>query len=183
ALSTLNPATSVIDEIVSEKKEGERVTRETRSPRSSLKIHEATLLSLTMHKTAKVAEEQENMAIVQEKLLEDINKMLDEDDDSDATKFDDPIYLNEEEDIGDRIELVSHKDKPKCVDNDDDAEEKKDDKKDDNNDDDDHTDHASIKVHVMGSSKIRQEKMQTPIPLPPRSLGLTYLRIRILIRN
>nr|GEU73594.1 hypothetical protein [Tanacetum cinerariifolium] len=111
------------------------------------KIHEATLLSLTMHKTAKVAEEQENMAIVQEKLLEDINKMLDEDDDSDATKFDDPIYLNEEEDIGDRIELVSHKDKPKCVDNDDDAEEKKDDKKDDNNDDDDHTDHASIKVH------------------------------------
>nr|GFB86294.1 hypothetical protein [Tanacetum cinerariifolium] len=46
----------------------------------------------------------------------------------------------------------------------------KDDKKDDNDDNyDDHGDHALIKNRVSGSSEIRTEKMQTPIPSPPRS--------------
>nr|GEX13715.1 hypothetical protein [Tanacetum cinerariifolium] len=46
----------------------------------------------------------------------------------------------------------------------------KDDKKDDDDDNyDDHDDHALIKNRVSGSSEIRTEKMQTPIPSPPRS--------------
>ncbi|GKG02078.1 hypothetical protein Tco_0306783, partial [Tanacetum coccineum] len=38
--------------------------------RERYKTHKATLLSVTMHKTTKAVEEQENVAIVQEKLLE-----------------------------------------------------------------------------------------------------------------
>nr|GFA89068.1 hypothetical protein [Tanacetum cinerariifolium] len=46
----------------------------------------------------------------------------------------------------------------------------KDDKKDDDDDNyDDHDDHALIKNRVSGSLEIRTEKMQTPIPSPPRS--------------
>ncbi|GJR74893.1 hypothetical protein Tco_0087258 [Tanacetum coccineum] len=44
-----------------------------------------------------------------------------------------------------------------------------DDKKDDNDDDDDYDDHALIRNRGMGSSEIRNEKMQTTIPSPPRS--------------
>ncbi|GJX61772.1 hypothetical protein Tco_0294672 [Tanacetum coccineum] len=33
-----------------------------------------------------------------------------------TTKFDDFVYLNDEEDSGDRLELRSHKDKPKTID-------------------------------------------------------------------
>nr|GEZ69626.1 hypothetical protein [Tanacetum cinerariifolium] len=72
-----------------------------------------------------------------------------------------------------RIEPESYKENPKIVD--DDLDKKKDDKKDDDdadNDDDDiddHDDHALIRTRVMGSLETRHEKMQTPIPLPPRS--------------
>nr|GEW18874.1 hypothetical protein [Tanacetum cinerariifolium] len=67
-------------------------------------IHEVNLLSLTIHKTAKVTEEQENMAIIQEKLLEeDINKMVDGDYDSYASEFFDSVFLNDEEDFGNRL--------------------------------------------------------------------------------
>ncbi|GKA62890.1 hypothetical protein Tco_0762409 [Tanacetum coccineum] len=41
-----------------------------------------------------------------------------------------------------------------------------DDKKDDN---DDHTDHALVRSEVSGSLETRNEQIQTPIPLPPRS--------------
>ncbi|GJV52242.1 putative reverse transcriptase domain-containing protein [Tanacetum coccineum] len=77
--------------------------------------------------------------------------------------------LLDEEDSGTRIEPGSHKDKPKNIDDDDD--ETRDDKTDDDddNDDDDHTNHALIKTQRTGSLEIRTEKMQTPIPLPPRS--------------
>ncbi|GKC72234.1 hypothetical protein Tco_1118117 [Tanacetum coccineum] len=61
-------------------------------------IHEATLPSLALNKTSKIAEEQENVVAVKEKLLEeDVEKILEgEDDDSDATDFDDSIFLNDE---------------------------------------------------------------------------------------
>nr|GEU31952.1 retrovirus-related Pol polyprotein from transposon TNT 1-94 [Tanacetum cinerariifolium] len=42
-------------------------------------IHEATLLSLFLHKTAKIAEEQENMVAVEKKILEeDVDKLIEE---------------------------------------------------------------------------------------------------------
>ncbi|GKC56008.1 hypothetical protein Tco_1083606, partial [Tanacetum coccineum] len=181
---TPNPAIVFVDNVVSKKKKEKGVDGETSSPIPSLKvrfrqqtpsipppsydrerdeIHEATLLSLTMHKTAKAAEEQENVAIVQEKILEeDIEKMVDGDDDYEATKFDGSKYLNDKEDSGTRLDPGRHKKNLEEVDDDDDdMEEKKDDKKDDDdddgNDDDDHTDHASIKDQVSGSQQLSIE--------------------------
>ncbi|GKE24221.1 hypothetical protein Tco_1435733, partial [Tanacetum coccineum] len=70
---------------------------------------------------------------------------------------------------GTRIEPGSHKENPKTINDDDDA--KKDDKKDDedHDDNDDHDDNALIRTRVTGSLEITTEKMQTPIPSPPRS--------------
>nr|GEV12915.1 putative Gag-Pol polyprotein [Tanacetum cinerariifolium] len=99
------------------------------------------VLSLTMHKTALVAEAQENVAKVQDKLLEeDIEKIVEcEDEEYFASAFANSIFLNEEEDTGTRSEPWSHKENPKTVN--DDAVENKDDKK----DDDYHTDHTLVK--------------------------------------
>ncbi|GJU09716.1 hypothetical protein Tco_1132112 [Tanacetum coccineum] len=73
----------------------------------------------------------------------------------------------------DRLEPESHKENLKMNDDD----ETKDDKKDDDdNDYADHDDHTLIKTQVSGSLEIRKEKIQTPIPSPPRSLG-NYLSL------
>ncbi|GJZ84568.1 retrovirus-related pol polyprotein from transposon TNT 1-94 [Tanacetum coccineum] len=162
----------VVKDVV-QKKKRKQVVGETSSPRKSLKITikqkkpsttpipppsddrerdeiaEATLLSLIMHKTAIVAEAQENV-----------------------DKFADFVSFNEEEDSGTRLKPESHKENSKTVDDDDDEEEKKDEKKDGDNDDDDnddHTNHTLVRTQVMGSSKTRKEKMQTPIPSPHKS--------------
>nr|GEW76099.1 hypothetical protein [Tanacetum cinerariifolium] len=123
---------------------------------------EATQLSLTLHKTSLAAEAKENVAEVHEKLEEEgIKKWL-------------------------KIEPKSHKETLKVVVDDDmnKKEEKKDDKKDENetkNDDvkqtddakkkdnDDHIDHTLVETQVTNSLDNRAEKMQTPIPTPPRS--------------
>ncbi|GKD69216.1 hypothetical protein Tco_1323306, partial [Tanacetum coccineum] len=132
-------------------------------------IIESTLPILALHKTAKIAEEQENVA-----------------------KFADSAFLNDDDDSGNRIEPGSHKENPEMVDDDDENEkEKKDDKKDDDEkkddvkdkDNDDHTDHTLVRTQATGSLETRKEKMQTPIPSPTRSLGKTYLRIRQSLRN
>ncbi|GJX51585.1 hypothetical protein Tco_0278430 [Tanacetum coccineum] len=109
-------------------------------------IQEATQLSLALHKTVKLAEEQENVAAVEEQLLkEDVEKIVEgEDEDSYASEFADSVFLNKE-DTSARLEPGSHKENPEIVDDDDDdVNEKKDDKKDDDNDDDNdnHDDHA-----------------------------------------
>nr|GEW29203.1 hypothetical protein [Tanacetum cinerariifolium] len=135
-------------------------------------IVKATLLSLTLLKTAKIAEEQENVAKVHEKILEeDIKKIVKgEYEEFYAGEFTDSIFLDEE-DSGTRLEPESHKENLKIVD-DDDVEKKKDDKKDDDDDDednDDHDDHALVKNKVISSLEDRNEKIQTPIPSPPRS--------------
>ncbi|GJY34345.1 hypothetical protein Tco_0418814 [Tanacetum coccineum] len=142
-------------------------------------IAEATLLSLTLHKTALAAEAQENIAKVQEKLVEDeIEKMVEGEEDEES------------------LEPRSHKENPEKVD-DDDVEiekEKKDDikiekeKKDDieiekekkdgeiekekNNDNVEETDKVvkkDIFDDVKGNMEIRKEQKQTPIPSPTRS--------------
>nr|GEY46480.1 retrovirus-related Pol polyprotein from transposon TNT 1-94 [Tanacetum cinerariifolium] len=122
-------------------------------------IAEATLLSLTLYKTAIAVKAQENVAKVQEKL--------------------------EEEEISNMVEKRrSHKEHPKNIDDDDETVvEKKDDKKDDDkaNDDekkdddedkdnDGHTDHTFVGSQETGSMETRKEKMQTPITSPTRSL-------------
>ncbi|GJY55168.1 hypothetical protein Tco_0446832 [Tanacetum coccineum] len=118
---TLKPSTSIIPP--------PRIDRERDE------IPEATLLSLTMHKTAIAAEEQENVAKVQEKILEkDITKMVDgNEEDSYASAFTDLVF-QDKEDTRTRIEPENHKEHPETVEDDDDyciEKEKKDDEKDD----------------------------------------------------
>ncbi|GKD13552.1 hypothetical protein Tco_1197959 [Tanacetum coccineum] len=108
-------------------------------------IHEATQLSIALHKTAKLAEEQEKVAAVEEQLLKEVVEKIfeGEDKESYANEFADLVFLNEE-DSGTMIEPGSHKENPETADDDD--EKKKYDKKDDDDDDDnnDHSDHAMI---------------------------------------
>ncbi|GKC48245.1 hypothetical protein Tco_1065967, partial [Tanacetum coccineum] len=120
-------------------------------------------------KTAKAYEEQQNVAAVEQHMLDDdVEKLVEgEEEESDGVDFADTVLLSDE-DFGNRLEPRSHKDEPKEINDDDD--EKKDDKKgDDDNDDDDHDDHALIRSRESGSSEIKTEKMQTPIPSSPRS--------------
>ncbi|GJZ38861.1 hypothetical protein Tco_0585424 [Tanacetum coccineum] len=164
-------------------KKGKCVARETKSPIPSLKIRvrkqkpishtipplsddrerdditEATLLILTLQKTIKITEKQENIAAVEKKILEeDIDKIVEgKDKESYASEFVDSIFLDEE-DFGTRLEPESHKENLKEInDDDEEEEEEKDDKKkddnDDDDDDDDHDDHALVRTQVMGSSK------------------------------
>ncbi|GKA95458.1 hypothetical protein Tco_0817496 [Tanacetum coccineum] len=120
-----------------------------------------------------LAKKQENMVAVKKKILkEDVEKIVEgKDEESYASEFAKMVLLDEE-DFGDKIEPGSHKDKPETIDDDEEEEEKKkDDKKDDDDDDDndDHDDHALIRNRRTGSSKIRNAKMQLPIPSLPRS--------------
>nr|GEV77012.1 hypothetical protein [Tanacetum cinerariifolium] len=158
--------TTIVGDVFQKKRKRKQVAEETSSPKPSLKIRvkqnklsttpipppsddkerdeiaEATQMSLALHKTAKIAEEQENVAIVQNKLMyEDIEKIVDE--------------------------PGSHKEHLKTIDDDENEKEKKDDKKDDVNDD--HADHTLDKTQEMGSLETRKEKIQTPIPSPHRS--------------
>nr|GEX56242.1 hypothetical protein [Tanacetum cinerariifolium] len=88
-----------------------------------------------------------------------------------ASEFAYSIFLNEEDDSGTRLEHRSHKENPKTVVDDDDVQEKNDDKKDDTDDDDndDHSNNTLVKTQVTGSLEDMNEKMQTSIPLHPRS--------------
>ncbi|GJV36871.1 hypothetical protein Tco_1409348 [Tanacetum coccineum] len=135
-------------------------------------IHEATQLSIIMHKTALTAEVQENVAKVQEKSLEeDIEKMVDgEDEESYTSAFVDSVFQDDDE-TNTRIEPRSHKENPKVVDDDvnNNVDKEKKDDDDENDDNDDHDDHALVRNKVSGSLETRNEKMHTPIPPPPRS--------------
>ncbi|GJT91663.1 hypothetical protein Tco_1080508 [Tanacetum coccineum] len=76
-------------------------------------IHEATLLSLALHKTTKIVEEQENVASIKEEIFEeDVEKLIEgEDKESYASEFVDSVYLDEE-DSGTRLDPESHKENP-----------------------------------------------------------------------
>nr|GEU68048.1 hypothetical protein [Tanacetum cinerariifolium] len=96
-------------------------------------IHKATLLSLALHKTAKIVENHVNLVAVKEKILEeDVDKIIEgKDEESFAREFFDFVFLDEDSDTS--IELESHKKNPKEVV--DDVQEKKDDKKEEDDDD------------------------------------------------
>ncbi|GKD34193.1 hypothetical protein Tco_1249702, partial [Tanacetum coccineum] len=150
ATRTPNPAN-----VVQRKRKGKQVVGETKRE----DIHEATLIRLALHKTAKIVEEQENMVAVQEKILkDDVDKIVErEDEESYASEFADFVFLDEE-DSSTRIEPESHKENLETIDDD---EEKKDDKKDDDDDDDDDNDKALIRTRRTGSLKTRTKKMHT----------------------
>ncbi|GJT49939.1 hypothetical protein Tco_0976096 [Tanacetum coccineum] len=152
-------------------------------------IAKATLLSLTLHKTALAAGAQENIAKVQEKLAEeDIEKMVegDKDEESYVSEFADSVLNDDVDDFGTRIEPGSYKENPKKV-NDDDKELKKDKndeeieenkideeiEKENKHDNAKKTDEVvtekEIVDDVTGNMEIRKEQKQTPIPSPTRS--------------
>nr|GEU62811.1 hypothetical protein [Tanacetum cinerariifolium] len=121
-------------------------------------IAKTTLVSIALHKTAKIAEEQGNLAKMQDKIMEeDVEKIIKgEDKESYASKFADLVFLDEE-DFGTRLELKSHKENSEIV-NGDDEEEKKDD-----DDNDDHDIQALVGNKVTGSL---EEFMTTIAPTP-----------------
>ncbi|GKD45620.1 putative reverse transcriptase domain-containing protein, partial [Tanacetum coccineum] len=92
-------------------------------------ITEATLLSLTLHKTAIATEAKENIAQVQQKLDEDeINKMIEGDTNGENEESDASVFANyvlrdnvddDVEDFGTRIEPESKKENLKYIDDDD----------------------------------------------------------------
>nr|GEU78872.1 hypothetical protein [Tanacetum cinerariifolium] len=145
-------------------------------------IIEATQLSLAEAKNAKVYEEQQNVALVKNKILEeDVEKLVEGDDESSGDEIANTMVLSDE-DSDDRIEPGSHKENLEEIVDDD---EKNDDDKhndakiDENKDNDDnHTNHSLIKNRKIGSSKIMTEKMQTRISLTLDPLELTYLWTR-----
>ncbi|GJY98718.1 hypothetical protein Tco_0516148 [Tanacetum coccineum] len=157
-----------------EKKKRKQVAGETSSPRKSLnvtikqkqpsttpipppsddidrdEIAEATLLSLTMHKTSLGADAQEKVAKFQEKLMEeDIEKMLDEAEEESYAK---PGSHKENPEVVDDDDVDDNVDKDKKNDN---VEENKDKKNDDN---DDHVDHTLVRGEVLGSLETRNEQ-------------------------
>ncbi|GJS12259.1 hypothetical protein Tco_0369055 [Tanacetum coccineum] len=175
-----------LDVVQKRKRKGKQIVGESSSPKASLKIR----IMQQKHKTARVYEEQQDVAAVKKKILEEnAKKLVEGEEESIGSDFADTVLLSDE-DSGNRLEPRSHKENPKEVDDDDKAkddklDEDKDDNKDDddNDNDDDHNDHLLIKTRKTGSSEIKTEKMQTPIPHSLDPLGLTYLRIRQLIRN
>ncbi|GKB25848.1 hypothetical protein Tco_0865249 [Tanacetum coccineum] len=143
-------------------------------------VAEATILSLTLHKTALAAKAQENISKVQEKQdEEEIEKMVkgDEDEESYASEFVDLVLNDDVDDFGTNIEPGSHKEHPKNVnENDEEIEkEKKDEeikkeKKDDNVEKTDKVvKEKDIATDVTVCMEIRKEQKHTPIPLLIRS--------------
>ncbi|GJU60031.1 retrovirus-related pol polyprotein from transposon TNT 1-94 [Tanacetum coccineum] len=128
---------------------------------------EVTLLSLTLHKTDLATEARENIAKVQEKLKEEIEKMFEGKDDKEsyASEFADSMFHNDDDDSGNKIELGSHKEHPENYDDDEDETEKE--KKNDKNDDEKANDDEN--KNETGSMETMKKKMQTPIPSPTRS--------------
>ncbi|GJX78879.1 hypothetical protein Tco_0327028, partial [Tanacetum coccineum] len=90
-------------------------------------VAEATILSLTLHKTTLAAESQENITKAQEKLDEvEIEKMVegDKDEESYASEFADSMINDDVDDSGTRLESESHKEHLEIVNDDDDQIEK-----------------------------------------------------------
>nr|GEV70063.1 hypothetical protein [Tanacetum cinerariifolium] len=151
-------------------------------------VAEATILSLTLHKTALPTEAQENSAKVQEKINdEEIEKMVegDEDKESYASEFANSMIKDGVDNFGTRLEPVSHKEHPKIINNNDDQIEKekndeeiekekkdKEFEKKKNIDDVEKTDEVVKEKYIdvaMGSREFRKEKMHTLILSPTRS--------------
>ncbi|GKC31582.1 hypothetical protein Tco_1038876 [Tanacetum coccineum] len=158
------------------------------------KVAEATILSLTLHKTALAVQAQENIAKVQEKLDdEEIEKMVegDEDEESYASEFAESILNDDVDDSGTKIEPESHKENPEnVVDDDEEIEKEKKDEEIENKNKDDNIEKTNeivkekdIVVDVMGSMEIRKEQKQTPIPSPTRSPGIFNILIKQFMRN
>ncbi|GJT54811.1 retrovirus-related pol polyprotein from transposon TNT 1-94, partial [Tanacetum coccineum] len=152
-------------------------------------VAEATILSITLHKTVLASEAQENIAKVQEKLEEEeIENMFEgsDDEESYASVFSDFVLNDDVNDFVTRIEPRSHKGHPKHITNDD-AETSKakeneevEKEKEDGEIEKEKNDATEIEItnkvvkekdvaDKLSSQEIRKEQKQTPIPSPNRS--------------
>ncbi|GKE84632.1 hypothetical protein Tco_1558374 [Tanacetum coccineum] len=117
-------------------------------------IIEATQLSLTFDKIAKVYEEQQNVVAVEKQMFEeDVENLVEGEEEFDGTEFAEMVLLSDE-DFGDRLEPRSHKENTKKNDNDNDDDEKKDDKKDDDDDNDDHDCNTLILTNIAAEANL-----------------------------
>ncbi|GKF19552.1 hypothetical protein Tco_0068190 [Tanacetum coccineum] len=85
-------------------------------------IGESSSIRITIKKKKPIAEAEENIAKVQEKLdQEEIDKMLDGDEDEEyyASAFIDSVFNDDDDDTGSKIEPESHKERPEHVSDDD----------------------------------------------------------------
>ncbi|GJX63397.1 hypothetical protein Tco_0296297 [Tanacetum coccineum] len=148
-------------DVVQKKKKGKQIAGESSTPKTSLKIRikqkKPTLTTPLLPSDDRERDDIiEATQLIEKRILEeDIEKLVEGDDESSSSDFADTMLLKE---------IVDDEEKK----DDDDEIDDKDDK--DDNDDDDHNDQSLIKTQETGSSEIRTEKMQTPIPSPPRSI-------------
>nr|GEV82415.1 hypothetical protein [Tanacetum cinerariifolium] len=139
--------TTTSGDVGQKKRKRKQNTRETSSPKPSLKIYVKQFKSSTTTIPPPSVDSEREVK-------------------SYASEFVDSVFQDEDDDFGKRIKPYSHKEHPKTIDDDDDNEnekEKKDEKnEDDNNDDvnDDHTDHTLDKTQETCSLETRNEKMQ-----------------------
>ncbi|GJX18030.1 hypothetical protein Tco_0218862 [Tanacetum coccineum] len=134
---------------VVQKKKGKQGAGESSSPKTSLKIQ------IRKNKSTPTT----SLPPIEKKIPEeDVEKLVEGEDESIGDEFADMEKLEE---------IVDDDAKKDDDDKHDDAKDDKGD--DDDDDDDDHDDQALIRTRGTGSSEIRTEKMQTSIPLPPRS--------------
>ncbi|GJT80768.1 hypothetical protein Tco_1055110 [Tanacetum coccineum] len=134
-------------------------------------LAKATLLSLTLHKTALEAEARENIAKVQEKLdEEEIERIVkgEEGEESYASAFADCVFNDDVDDTGCKIEPGSHKEKLENID-DDVVEIEKETNVDDTSDKLLDEVVKEKEVNMSRSQEIRKEQKQTLIPSPIRS--------------
>ncbi|GJU20210.1 hypothetical protein Tco_1153552 [Tanacetum coccineum] len=126
-------------------------------------IAEATLLSLTLHKTTLAAKAQENVAKVKEKLAEEeIEKMVEGEEDEESYVSEFANSMLNDDDVDDFDDATNEEEvKDDDVGKIDDAAKE--------NDNDDHTDHTLVETYATGSMETRNEQTQTPIPTPIRS--------------
>ncbi|GJT18510.1 hypothetical protein Tco_0877216 [Tanacetum coccineum] len=172
--------------IVKKKKQSTPSIPPPRDDRERDEMAEATLLSLTLHKTALDAKAKENIAKVQEMLeQEEIDKLVDgdEDEESYASAFADSVINNDDDDTGSKLEPGSHKEHPEHVS--DDVTKRKDEEvekekevveivKGKNVDDISAKKNNEVVmekevVNMSGSQEIRKEQKQTLISSPIRS--------------
>ncbi|GJV81016.1 hypothetical protein Tco_1516886 [Tanacetum coccineum] len=113
--------------IIKKKKQSTPSIPPLRDDRERDEMAEATILSLTLHKTALDAEAKENIAKVQEMLeQEEIDKLVDgdEDEESYASAFVDTVLNDNDDDTGSKLEPGSHKEHPEHVSDDDEIKKK-----------------------------------------------------------
>ncbi|GJS76178.1 hypothetical protein Tco_0726059 [Tanacetum coccineum] len=175
--------------IIKKKKQSTPFIPPPRDDRERDEMDEATLLSLTLHKTALEAEAKENIAKVQEMLeQDDIDKLVDGDEDEEfyASAFADSVINNDDDDTGSKLEPESHEEHLEHV-SDNDEMKKKDEEvekekevveivKETNVDDSSAKKNEEVVtekevVDMSGSREIRNEQIQALIPSPIRSPG------------